>query len=261
MTDEQSIKSLSTERFNRFAQRYVDAGQLGKVPELSRLVEMAAPATGDRVLDIATGGGHTALAFAPYVAQVVATDLSMGMLEAARAFLNSSGAPDTLYVASDAEALAFPDATFDVVSCRIAQHHFPDCFRFVMECARVLKPGGRLVIQDQCVPEDERAARYIDSFERLRDPSHNRIYSVLEWRGMLLDSGLTVDESELARHRTRLTVWAERQDCPPDIIERLHILVAQAPDAVRDWLEPEDAGTSATTFSHVYVLMSGSKPV
>lgn len=257
MTD--TIKSLSTSRFNQFAERYVQAAQLGATDEPRILLELARPQPTDRVLDIATGGGHTALTFAPHVAEVVAHDLALGMLNAARSYLSSKGVA-AQYVAADAEALPFPDASFDIVACRIAQHHFPDQYAFMRECARVLKPGGRLVQQDQVSPNDERAARYLDSFERLRDPSHVRVASELEWRGLYLDVGLQVDEVRFARHRTNLVSWAERQDVSPGDMEHLHILMAQAPDAVREWVKPEAAGTPDATFDHVYILIGGTKP-
>ncbi|MCU0465636.1 MAG: methyltransferase domain-containing protein [Anaerolineae bacterium] len=259
MTDEET-KTLTTQRFNRFAERYVSAGQLGAAPELQRLVELAKPQPTDRVLDVATGGGHTALTFAHHSGRVVATDLALGMLEAARTHLTTKGAAAVEYLACDAEHLPFPDESFDIVACRIAQHHFPDPFKFVMEANRVLRPGGRLVMQDQMTPEDERAARYLDSFERLRDPSHVRVYSALEWRGMYLDVGMTVEHIEEARHRTTLQVWAERQDCSPEVIERLHILLAQAPEAARAWVRPDAPGSPAATFDHVYILICGTKP-
>lgn len=257
MTDD--IKSLSTDRFSRFAERYVQASQMGATAEPAKLVAMAAPQPTDRLLDIATGGGHTALTFAPHVGHVVASDLALGMLNAARSYAQQKSA-DIEFTAADAEALPFKDASFDIVSCRIAQHHFPDVFRFMQECARVLRPGGRLVMQDQVTPEPDAAARYLDSFERLRDPSHHRIYSELEWRGLYLDVGLTVDHVELARHRTSLVTWAERQDCSPEVIEHLHVMMAQAPDAVREWVHPEAAGTPDAKFDHVYILICGSKP-
>lgn len=256
----EDIKSLSTSRFNQFAERYVSAMQLMGNGEPQKLVEMARVQPTDRVLDIATGGGHTALTFAPHVAEVVAYDLALGMLEAARNFINSNNAANTAFVAGDAEHLPFADASFDVVSCRIAQHHFPDVFKFMQECARVLKPGGRLVQQDQVAPEEERDARYLDSFERLRDPSHFRVHSESEWRGVYLDVGLNVDETQIARHRTNLKTWADRQDVSPTDLEHLNIMMAQAPEAARAWVRPEAAGTPDATFDHVYILIGGTKP-
>jgi ubiquinone/menaquinone biosynthesis C-methylase UbiE len=124
---------------------------------------------------------------------VVASDLTPRMLEAARISVVQD---NIIFVASDAESMAFADDIFDLVTCRVAAHHFPDCFLFVQECARVMKPGGLLLIEDHVVPEDDRAARYIDAFDRLRDPSHNRAYAEYEWRGMLLDAGLQVEQVE-----------------------------------------------------------------
>jgi ubiquinone/menaquinone biosynthesis C-methylase UbiE len=252
-------KSLSQQRFSRYAERYVQSAGHAQGSDLTRLLELGQPQSHELVMDIATGGGHTALTFAPHVRHVVAADLSQSMLEAARNHHLAQNALNLTYINTDAERLAFASNTFDLMTCRIAPHHFPDIFRFVLECARVLKPGGRLLIQDQTVPEHERAARYIDAFERLRDPSHHRIYSEVEWRGTYLDAGLTVDHTELVWKQAQLVPWAEVQDCSPDMIDRLQILLAQAPDAVRDWLKPTCVGTPDAEFLHGYVLILGRK--
>ncbi|MBC8098796.1 MAG: methyltransferase domain-containing protein [Armatimonadetes bacterium] len=254
-------KALSQQRFSQYAERYVQSTTHAVGADLQRLVELAQPQPTDLALDIATGGGHTALVFAPLVASVVAGDISAEMLVASRRNHIAKGALNLTYANTDAEKLAFADNSFDLVTCRIAPHHFPDVYRFVVECARVLKPGGRLVIMDQTVPEDDAAARYIDAFERLRDPSHHRIYSESEWRGTYLDAGLTIISSELTHKVANLLEWAVIQDCPPDLIERLHVMMAQAPDAVREWVHPRYINTPEADFWHVYVLIVGVKPV
>jgi ubiquinone/menaquinone biosynthesis C-methylase UbiE len=128
------------------------------------------------------------------------------------------------------------------------------------ECARVLRPGGRLVVQDLTTPDDERAARYVDAFERLRDPSHVRMAAPYEWEGLFLDAGFTVEAIEIHRRPARMEDWARQQDCSAAIIERLHILLAQAPSAVRDWLNVQHAATPSAQFDHVYVLLAGTTP-
>jgi len=258
MTSSDDIKAQAQARFARFAQGYVTSKTHAEGEDLERMVELAQPEPDWTALDVATGGGHTALRFAPLVARVVASDLTPTMLETARRFI-AGRASNILYSLGDAENLPFATGSFDLVTCRIAPHHFPDCFRSVQECARVLKPGGRLLVEDHVAPDDERAARYLDAFERLRDPSHVRAYADYEWRGMFLDAGLSVVHSERVVNSGRLVPWAERQGCAPDVIERLQVLLAQAPAAVAAWIEPRCVGTADAAFNHNYIIILGAK--
>jgi ubiquinone/menaquinone biosynthesis C-methylase UbiE len=258
MTDD--IRAQAQARFSQYAQGYVTSAGHAQGRELDRLLELAQPHADHWLLDVATGGGHTALKFAPHVRRVVAADLTSAMLRAARDFIDGAQQSNIDYIATDAGNLAFAARTFDLVTCRIAAHHFPDCFRFAQECARVLKPGGLLLIEDHLLPDNPRAAQYIETFQRLRDPSHHRAYAADEWRGLLLDAGLKVAHDESFVRTMKLLPWAERQGCAPHIIERLHILLAQAPQAAADWLRPACAGTPDATFDQVYILIVGQKP-
>lgn len=259
MSSGDDIKAQAQQRFGQYAEEYVRSARHAKSADLEILLNMAQPQPGWLALDIATGGGHTALKFASHVRRVVSSDLTPAMLEAARAFIAEQGATTVVFSAADAENLPFANSTFDLVTCRIAPHHFPNCFRFVQECARTLKPGGWLLVQDQVVPDDERAARYIDSFERLRDPSHHRVYDEHEWRGMYLDAGLSVEHVEPYSKSAGLVSWAGMQGCAPEIVERLEIMLAQAPQAVAEWLRPRCMGSPDATFDHRYILILGRK--
>lgn len=256
-----SLNNQVQARFGQYAQSYIESQSHASGFDLERLLELAQPHPDWRVLDIATGGGHTALKFAPLVSQVVAVDLTPKMLRAARGFIHSQTVQNVHFAAADAENLPFAANTFNLLTCPIAAHHFPDCFHFAQECARVLKPGGRLIVEDQLVPDDPRAARYIDAFERLRDPSHFRVYADYEWRGMFLDAGLSVEQVEsLSKTNISLVDWARQQGCTPDVIDYLQVMLAQAPPAVRDWLQPHCAGTPDATFTHRYIIITGQKP-
>jgi SAM-dependent methyltransferase len=252
-----SVKAQAQARFGQFANVYVHSERHAQGPELARMVELAQPQADWLALDVATGGGHTARTFAPHVRQVIAADIALSMLQAARTTIDS---PNVAYVASDAENLSFSSSTFDLVTCRIAPHHFPDVFRFVQECARILKPGGLLLVQDLSVPDDERAARYIDSFNRLRDPSHHRCYAIYEWQGMFLDAGLDVEHVETVEHVLNLMAWAEQQACSVAAVKRLQILLKQAPQAVAEHLRPFAVGTPDASFMQMHVLLMGRKP-
>jgi ubiquinone/menaquinone biosynthesis C-methylase UbiE len=253
-----SVKAAAQARFSRFAQAYIYSERHASGPELARLVALAEPQPDWRVLDVATGGGHTARTFAPSVRQVIAADIAPVMLAAARA--TAPADLRILYTATDAERLAFASAIFDLVTCRIAPHHFPDVYAFVSECARVLKPGGRLLVQDLTVPEDDRAARYIDSFYRLRDPSHHRCYAEYEWRGLLLDAGLQVAHTETVTHLINLNDWAAQQACTPYVVERLHLLLYQAPAAVAQFLQPFAITTPDALYTQPHLIILGHKP-
>lgn len=255
------FKSLSEGHFDQRAQGYAHSHiYTAAGVDLERLLALAAPQPNWTVLDIASGGGHMALALASQVRWIVAADLTPAMLQAAQRFLIERGAANVAFAATDAENMAFANAAFDLVTCRIAPHRFLDCFRFVQECARVLKLGGKLLIEDYGLPEDDRAARYIDAFERLCDPSHHRAYAEYEWHGMFLDAGLTVDHTETLRCSVGgLVTWAARQGCPPETIERLQVMLVQAPDAVRAWLNPRCAGAPDADFDHIYLIVAGHK--
>ena len=79
-----------------------------------------------QALDVATGAGHTAAAFAPHVTRVIASDLTAEMLVEAAKLAKGKGLANMETAPADAEALPFEDARFDLVTCRIAPHHFPD---------------------------------------------------------------------------------------------------------------------------------------
>jgi ubiquinone/menaquinone biosynthesis C-methylase UbiE len=252
-------ETLAQERFGRFAQGYVTSQTHAKGAELDRLVEIAQPQPDWVVLDVATGGGHTALRFAASVAQIVATDITPRMLEKAEAFIAGKGTGNVTYELADAGDLAFEDEAFDLVTCRIAPHHFPDCSRFVREGARVLKAGGLLLVQDHVLPEDQQTARYVDAFEKLRDPSHHRAFSESEWVAMIHAAGLTVEHTEQIVKRHAFQPWAERQGCTPETVEQLSNMMVQAPEAAVAWLQPLSFGTPDASFANHHILVAGRK--
>jgi ubiquinone/menaquinone biosynthesis C-methylase UbiE len=260
VADDNDVKRLSRQRFSRYAQGYVSSRTHAEGAELDRLLEIAQPQADWLVLDVATGGGHTALKFAPCVAGVIATDISESMLDAAQAFLSGLGVQNVTYKVADAEALSFEDATFDLVTCRIAAHHFSDCPRFVGECARVLKPAGMLLVQDHVLPDDAYAAAYVESFQKLRDPSHSRAYTEGEWRDMFVAAGFAVEHTEQILKEHPFMSWARRQGCTQEIIDRLTAMLAEAPQAVVDWMQPRDIGTPEASFSDYHIIIAGSKP-
>lgn len=256
MTDH---KKLTQQRFGDYAKGYVNSPGHSNKQNLDYLVEITQPQPNWRVLDVATGGGHTALRFASEVETVIAVDLTEPMLEAARTHITEQDTSNVVYAASEAEHLALPPSTFDLVTCRIAPHHFEDVFRFMRECARVLKPSGLLVIQDQIAPDDPKDGYYLDAFQRLRDPSHKKTYAAYEWEGMFLDAGFTVLSQVVVPSTVKLREWALRQGATEATIQKMQILLTQAPEGVKAFIRPQHPGTDLATFDHNYLIMLGRK--
>jgi ubiquinone/menaquinone biosynthesis C-methylase UbiE len=252
-------KSLSRQRYSRRAQGYVTSETHARGNDLDRLLEITSPRPEWTVLDIATGGGHTALKLAPFVKRVIASDLTLEMLAAARGFLSQSGLTNITFQAADAENLPFKNEVFNLVTCRLAPHHFPDCPRFVRESARVLKHGGILVVDDHVLPEDIQVSELVERFEKLRDPSHNRAFNVAEWRGMFEEAGLQVKLAELHEKRAGFLDWVKRQACPPEVVGELERMLREAPQDALDWMQPQDWGSPEASFLHRFIIISGRK--
>jgi SAM-dependent methyltransferase len=186
------------------AQAFRDSPTHREGPDLDLLVEWCEPDDGVKVLDVATGGGHVARRLREAGCTVVTVDPAPGMQ------------PD---VVSRAEDLPFADGSFDVVTCRIAAHHFEDIRRAVQEMARVTQ---RLVVIEDNVFVDEA----VEEAERLRDPTHVRCYSEEEWKELLTDAGLEVEQIERFERHPDVADWLARVETPPDDAARVRELLA-----------------------------------
>jgi ubiquinone/menaquinone biosynthesis C-methylase UbiE len=203
-------KRLVQQQFGKTAASYVASRTHGDEASLSQLIQMLHPQATWIGLDIATGGGHLAGALAPHVTWMFATDITPDMLAAARGHLTKNGCTNVGYVVADAEQLPFLEDSFDVVTCRIAAHHFPNPKAFVAEVRRVLKPGGRFLLVDNVAPEDDDCAQFLNTFEKMRDISHVRCLKVSEWTGVFQEQGLTVVRQEQKRKTLEFEPWMER---------------------------------------------------
>lgn len=243
-------KQLVQDQFGAVAERYVTSAIHAEGGDLARMVELAQPHGDERVLDIATGGGHTALAFAPHVREVVATDLTERMLATAEAFVRGRGATNITFKRADAEALPFEDASFDMVTVRIAPHHFPHPDAFIQEVARVLKPGGTFIFDDNVAPEDDQLDAFINRVEQWRDPSHVRSLKLSEWQNLLASAGLTVKHAELIpRKRFVFRPWVERMNMPAGQQDALETWMLQAPQQAHEFFAFELQNNRLHAFS------------
>jgi len=250
------------EQFDRQAAHYNERWASWSDATLKRVLELADPKPGWRALDIATGTGFTALALAPHVREVVGMDVSPGMLAEARKRAEGAGVANAAWVEGDAHALPFPGRAFDLVTCRIAPHHFADPLRFVHEVARVLVPGGYFVLADTTVPDDDPdTAVWQNAVEKARDSSHVRNLSPKEWRTILNRSDVPLSVTDLEHTNVggvplELSAWLETAGCTGEQAARVRAMFASAPASARAAFQIEvDAQTGETRFAWQRVVL------
>jgi ubiquinone/menaquinone biosynthesis C-methylase UbiE len=231
MSDE--LKAKAQAQFGASADAYAASDVHARGESLSILVALVKPQGDWQVLDVATGAGHTALAFAPHVARVVAADLTGEMLAKTAELAAERGLGNVETKVADAEALPFADASFDLVTCRLAFHHFPNPRQVVTEFARVLKPGGMLGFSDNVVVPDKQAAGYYNAYEKLRDPSHHRVYPLARLQAMFEEAGLTVEATRQLSKELEFHDWADRQHASHAVKARLLEMMRRVPQALQ----------------------------
>ncbi|RME99470.1 MAG: class I SAM-dependent methyltransferase [Chloroflexi bacterium] len=210
MSDE--LKSKVQSQFGASADSYATSSVHAKGDSLPVLLAQVKPQPHWRALDVGTGAGHTALLFAPHVAQVIASDLTEQMLAKAAELAARQGLANVQTRRADSEALPFDDASFDLVTCRLAFHHFPNPRQAVAEFARVLKPGGVLGFTDNVTVPQKKAAAYYNAYEKLRDPSHHWVYPQARLEDMFAAAGLRVEfSSKILMKELEFQEWANRQ--------------------------------------------------
>jgi SAM-dependent methyltransferase len=238
-------KDAVQKQFGAHAAAFAVSAVHARGADLALLPELAGLTGHETVLDVATATGNTAFALAPHAARVVGLDLTPEMLDEARRQAAARAISNVDFVLGDAEQMPFQDATFDVVACRIAAHHFSDVPRFCRESYRVLKPGGRFLLVDNVVPEDAELDRFINAIDKLRDPSHVRSWRVSEWERFLTGSGFAVSEVQRFAIPQGLEDWLARLEVTGPAADEIRRRFAGAPAAAVSAF-----GLTATTFSY-----------
>ena len=232
------LKAKAQAQFGASADAYATSSIHARGESLALLVELVKPQVGWRALDVAAGAGHTALAFAPHVAHVIASDLTRQMLDKTAELAAGRGLANVETRIADAESLPFDDGSFDLVTCRLAFHHFPNSRQAISEFARVLKPGGVLGFTDNIVVPDEAAAGYYSAYEKLRDPSHHWVYPLVRLRAMFEDVGLNVMGTHRLSKEFEFHAWADRQHVSGEDKEKLLAMMRDIPAALEPLFAP-----------------------
>lgn len=210
---------------------------------LGALVELVPEDPGARWIDVACGPGVVSRAIAEKVGSVAGVDLTPAMIEEARRRAGEEGVRNAGFAIGDATALDFADATFDGALTRLSLHHVPAAARVVGEMARVVRPGGAIVLSDLAADRDREAAAWREEIERLRDPSHWACLTVERLREAGAAAGLAVEEERIVPVDIDFDDWLARGStgrAAADLIDRL--LGEQPPGAERFRVVPGENG-------------------
>lgn len=234
MSNLNEIQQASRDQFQKQSANYGKSHILADVTDVAETLGDIAPRTpGSAALDVATGGGHTALFLARRGWKVTASDIAPAMLENARKLADECGLGIATRLHA-AESLPYEDGTFELVSCRVAAHHFSDVGAFLGEVFRVLKPEGHFLLIDGSVPDGEpEAEEWLHKVEKFRDPSHGRFLSPSAWRTLCEERGLKVVRCETRPFKQPDVEWYfDTAATSPENQEKVRELLRNAPESV-----------------------------
>nr|WP_051541240.1 methyltransferase domain-containing protein [Caldalkalibacillus mannanilyticus] len=256
---EAQIKLDVQTQFAKHAQNYVQSESHAKGQDLFKLLSMVPAGKISSALDIATGGGHVANGLAPLVHKVTALDLTSEILKAAQSFIQQQGHSNVEFVQGDAEKLPFPSACFELVTCRIAPHHFPQIELFVQEVYRVLKRGGQFLLIDNVAPEKEELDYFYNQLEKMRDYSHVRAWKKTEWLNMLESQGFRVEEWYRYEKRFDFQSWTDRMGLDQEQKEKIFHYMRIASLEVQEHFKMEVSGEQVDSFQAESIILRAVK--
>ena len=238
-----SHESLVAAQFGAHAQAYVSSQDHARGADLDHLAALVGARGPGRVLDLGCGGGHVSFTLAPLAREIVAYDLSPDMLAAVRGVAAERGLANIATERGLAEALPFPDASFDTVVTRYSAHHWHDLAAGLAGVKRVLKGDGLAVVMDVVSPGETLCDTFLQAVELLRDPSHVRDYTPTEWLRALRAAGLRPGEPKPDKLRLNFATWIARIGTPALQAQAILALQGHMPRSVIDHFAVEADGT------------------
>jgi ubiquinone/menaquinone biosynthesis C-methylase UbiE len=200
--------------FTRQASQFAAAAAVTHRDLVDRFADAVPADSAAAVLDVACGPGIITAALAPRVREVVAFDLTPEMLTKARQRCAQAGLTNVTFREGSATDLPFPDASFDTVVTRLSIHHFEHPAQPLAEMARVLKPGGTLVVADVVSSEAPDESALHNAIEILRDPSHVRMLPASELTALIRGAGLVIGHQTTWDEAREFEEWARIVDDP-----------------------------------------------
>ncbi|HZO81203.1 MAG TPA: methyltransferase domain-containing protein [Candidatus Binataceae bacterium] len=261
MTEDRPDNLLEVQRqFRRQAEAYSTMKVVTDPRILESMVELSGAAPDARVLDVASGPGYVAMAFAAKCRAVIGIDATDRLVARARAEAAPRGINNVTFMLGDVERMPFAAGEFQATACRFAFHHFAHPKAVLAEMARVLRPGGRMVIVDMMTSEDPAQSDYHNRIERLCDPSHARALPVSEWERMFADAGLEVIHRGGRETHYDLESWMAHGGPPPERRAQIYEMMEASLETDRSGLKVRRQN-GQIWFSHTGVTYVAAKAI
>ncbi|MGK0486030.1 MAG: SAM-dependent methyltransferase [Myxococcota bacterium] len=236
------VKRSVEQQFGPVAEEYATFNYHAAGPDLAPMLAAGEMTGNERVLDIGSGPGHTALLFATKAQRVVASDPTQAMLDQGKRLAQERGLDNVTFECTSAEKMPFADAAFDRVTSRQSAHHYADVPAALREVARVLAPTGRFVLVDTFSPEDDELDAFLNRIELFRDSSHVRDYRVSDWRDMFAEVDFELTNVAAWDIPLDFEDWVTRSRTPEAEVAMLRASFASASSRVRERFAVDDKG-------------------
>lgn len=223
----QHHNELIRQEFTKQARAYASNPTIQDTDWAMTLVNAVQPTPEDRVLEVATGPGYVALAFALHAKEVIGIDVTDAPLAIARQNQQERGITNVRFESGDANLLPFDDNEFDVIVCRLAIHHFADPQQVLGEMSRVCKKGGCVAVEDLIASEHAPKAYFYNLWERMRDPSHVTALSLSQLLALYTGLGLEVEYVHTQHKRQNVEQWMRNSQTPEETAMEIRNLLAR----------------------------------
>lgn len=240
------VKALANAPF------FTDQDIIDKIRKTAELTEKM------NVLDAGCGPGIITEAIAPYVYKIVAYDLTLKMVEAARVRCESAGLYNVEYKTGMIESLPYQNEYFDRVVSRLVMHHLPEPIKGFKEMFRVLKKGGKLILADIISVEEPKNELLHNALEVLRDPSHVRMLPLSEIIEDLVSTGFEILFEDFWIKEREFSEWIAITNSPERVEPLKTVMSALAQGGIDAGINLRSADNTVY-FDHKWVLITASK--
>jgi SAM-dependent methyltransferase len=196
--------------FTGQAERFNVSAVANATETLDELVQLAAPQPDERWLDAACGPGVVSRALAQLALEVHGVDATPAMVELARREAAALGLRRATFSVGDVTALSLSRASFDGAVSRFSIHHIPVPSRLFSELARLVRPGGKIVLADHVADPGAEGAAWAQEIERLRDPSHWACLPATRLRQLGVEAGLKLESERMFDFTLDFEDWLQR---------------------------------------------------